>query len=235
MANVFEEMRDRLRRLAQWQRPDEDAQRELDRLSAEAARLVKAAEDHGAIDLGVEGWKWPDPVPAGFLPDDGLWLLCWRMICSIAAIADDGVPSNVGAARMGLVSEGDGIRLLAGRYDPKDWRERAEDYACVCDWLAKESQPDLGGVKPKRRRSRLIKIRPLTDLQAEAFDAVTQCDGNISMAARRLGKSEGTVRQHYKTAMDKLNFQGIKPTKQAMPTDKRGQTVVSKDRRKDLR
>jgi hypothetical protein len=68
---------------------------------------------------------------------------------------------------------------------------------------------------------------PWPKKQFEAFCAVFECEGNVSEAARRLGRDRKTVKQHYDAALAKLGAAAPKHKTVKLPTDRRGQSAVA--------
>jgi len=88
------------------------------------------------------------------------------------------------------------------------------------------------GEKPKRKRRRRkteSKTRALTAIQAEVVHIVGECKGNISEAARRLGKNRKTVDESYKSAMKKLGKSAVKHQTKRLSSDRRGQENLSQE------
>jgi hypothetical protein len=79
----------------------------------------------------------------------------------------------------------------------------------------------------KKRRSR--QPAKLTGKQLEACQIVGECKGNISKAAKQLGKDPKTVREHYEIGMAKLGKTAIKHETKSLPSDKRGQANIAND------
>lgn len=88
----------------------------------------------------------------------------------------------------------------------------------------------LAGDKPKRRRRATdAPVKPLTAKQAEAAQIVAECEGSISRAAKRLGKSPKTIRQHYQAGMKKLGKNAVKHATRRLSHDRRGQANIAED------
>jgi predicted DNA-binding protein (UPF0251 family) len=86
------------------------------------------------------------------------------------------------------------------------------------------------GQRVKRRRRKTDAApRPITAKQLEAAQIVAECKGNFSEAARRLGVSAKTVREHYHAGLQKLGRKAVKHGTQRLPSDRRGQDSVSSD------
>ena len=86
----------------------------------------------------------------------------------------------------------------------------------------------------RRRRKRPAQPKPMTALQLEAYETVSNCKGNFSQAADKLGKNRKTVEQHYNAALAKLatlkseTQANIVPKHRArkLSADQRGQEMV---------
>lgn len=85
----------------------------------------------------------------------------------------------------------------------------------------------------KRRQRGGYTPKPLTAIQTETVQRVSECDGDIAKAAKQMGKSYKTVQGAYQAAMKKLGATGIKrlpkAATQQLPHDKRGQVYMSKE------
>lgn len=98
--------------------------------------------------------------------------------------------------------------------------------------VAGDNHPAATSQSAKRRRTNRVKLateRPLTAVQAETVHVVGEHRGNISAAAKQLGKDAATVRECYKTAMKKLGRTATKHKTQAMGHDQRGQPDIATD------
>ncbi len=84
------------------------------------------------------------------------------------------------------------------------------------------------GKPSRRRRTKPADDKPLTQRQAEVVHIVAECEGNISKAAKQLGRNPKTVRETYATAMEKLGkaARPMKPKTLRAAVDKRGQETV---------
>lgn len=85
------------------------------------------------------------------------------------------------------------------------------------------------GQRPTKKRAR--RPRALTAKQAEVIEAVANCHGNMSEAARKLHLSRTTVVEQYDSAMKKVPeiVRMSSPTRrktQRLPTDSRGQSLL---------
>lgn len=88
-----------------------------------------------------------------------------------------------------------------------------------------------GGRLRSRRPARSPK--QLTAKQTEAVHLVGEHKGNVSAAARAMGRDPKTVRQHYEAGMKKLGKAGVPLGKTKRLThDRRGQPDVTTDRRR---
>jgi hypothetical protein len=84
---------------------------------------------------------------------------------------------------------------------------------------------------PNRRKRHHRAPRPITARQAQALDEVSRCAGNYTMAAKAMGCTAPTVRQHFEAGMKKLapaiqrayTRQLRKPRKRDLPHDRDGQ------------
>jgi len=89
--------------------------------------------------------------------------------------------------------------------------------------------------KPKRKRS--TKPRDVTAKELAAMQAVAEHKGNISQAAKSIGKDRSTVEDAYHRGMTKLGKTICKkrPSTQQLPRDRRGgeSTAAGEDRRAD--
>jgi hypothetical protein len=89
----------------------------------------------------------------------------------------------------------------------------------------------LTAPRPHRRRPRkLLSERPLTQAETRAVRAVSECSGNISAAARSLGKDQSTVNEQLKNAEKKLGrklWSSRKTKTKTLSVDKRGQADVA--------
>lgn len=87
--------------------------------------------------------------------------------------------------------------------------------------------------KPKKRPR--TSPRKTTPKQLEAIQMVGECKGNFAEAARKLSKDPKTIRQLYKAGLrnagDLAATLKSTPKKQRLPTDRRGQISVARDRR----
>lgn len=85
--------------------------------------------------------------------------------------------------------------------------------------------------KGKRRGKNKTGMDALTPRQTEVYAKVEECGGNFSEAARRLGRNESTVREHYQAALKKLGKLAVeKPRTGMLPNDRRGgETLSEKD------
>jgi predicted DNA-binding protein (UPF0251 family) len=89
----------------------------------------------------------------------------------------------------------------------------------------------------RRRRPGLRNVRPLTPRQLEATQAVADCEGNLSKAAKRLGIARNTLLEIYNAANEKLGIAALKKHRtHSTPKDRRGQDNLptDADRRKQL-
>jgi hypothetical protein len=94
--------------------------------------------------------------------------------------------------------------------------------------------PAISYKKPakSRKRNRTLPIeRPLTPNETEALNVVGQYNGNISKAARQLGKDRTTVGEQYKNGLAKLGRDSKEKYLKSiakLPVDNRGQTNVGR-------
>jgi hypothetical protein len=83
------------------------------------------------------------------------------------------------------------------------------------------------GKKNRRRRKSPSGIKPLTEIQLKTVHVVSVCDGNLSKAARELGRDRKTVEENYRAAMKKLGRAAVSHTKSQLPVGRRGEDLVS--------
>jgi hypothetical protein len=107
-------------------------------------------------------------------------------------------------------------------------RDRASELS------AAEAKGGGAGRKRKSRKRQSAKPRPVTPAQAEAVQIVGECKGNMSEAARRLGKDPKTVRQNYRAGLRNVGMSAAvlnqKPKTQNLPHDRRGQVIISDEK-----
>lgn len=90
-----------------------------------------------------------------------------------------------------------------------------------------------GGGKRPLRKNRPRPDRRLTVKQTEVMHVVGECKGNVSEAARQLGRDRKTVKQQYVAACKKLGAtSGERAKVKSLPHDRRGQVDLTADRRK---
>ena len=98
-------------------------------------------------------------------------------------------------------------------------------------------QPDAGAGPtrakgPTRRKHRQRSPGKLTAKQLQAVQAFGNCNGNYARTAAELGVCRATAKQHIEAAYRKLGQKVPKtPMTRALPTDRRGNVSVDRDRR----
>lgn len=119
---------------------------------------------------------------------------------------------------------------------PGQWGDlnaaRADLLAMVRSLTAKATGKEM---KRRKRRRPSENRKQLTARQAEIVHLVAECKGNIAEAARRIGRDRKTVEQHYKAAMVKMGQAVTKPKTVTAPSDRRGQSTLSDDKRRSGR
>ena len=160
-----------------------------------------------------------------------------KEICGLAAM--------VRGASMQLAKIGD---LYAGQsnspyfygMEKKPWAKVRSD---LLRWLRKLQQALLMARafcsdaqkrrKPKRKRAsdKPRKPRPPTLRQLEVIQIVGECIGNLSAAARKLGRDRKTIEGSYRAGMMKLGktVYNSKDKTRLLARDRRGQATVSED------
>jgi DNA-binding CsgD family transcriptional regulator len=100
----------------------------------------------------------------------------------------------------------------------------------LAEFLAHPEPASGDGKRSGKRRTRNrppATPKPLTAKQVEAVQMVGDCKGNFAEAARRLGVTSKTVRQHYRAAITKTGQTVVKHATKALPSDRRGQTNLA--------
>jgi hypothetical protein len=95
-----------------------------------------------------------------------------------------------------------------------------------------QSRRITGKRAPPRRR--LVSPRPLTDIQALTCQRVGECDGDITKAAKQLGKHRKTVEQSFKEGMRKLGQEAghqVRAATQRLTRGRRGEVLVDHEGR----
>jgi DNA-binding CsgD family transcriptional regulator len=128
------------------------------------------------------------------------------------------------------------MATLAGAHLPEtlrawaaEMRQHAEAPAGVTHDGTQGGQAGKPNRSRRRRRKTDAAPRPMTAKQTEAVQIVGECKGNFSEAARRLGVSPKTVREHYQAGLRKLGRKAVKHATQRLPSDRRGQDSISSD------
>jgi hypothetical protein len=179
--------RDRFQRLASEFRGIEahdqaDGDLYVRRVSALAAKALAAAQRDGAVKLPLDGWT----------PLDGeneTWSVAWRMIVGVLERQyPDGLLAGVGIVRQTEQTE----HVVVGELQPRDWQQRAREYAVVCDLLAKLAGDPSADPPGKQQAA----DDPLTSLSAEdrAIAILARDPGIRSIAA--VARLVGCSRQH---------------------------------------
>jgi hypothetical protein len=147
---------------------------------------------------------------------------------SRAAVADLGSYGRGGASDEDLNRLDVAIRRL---------RDIAASGAAIEGATSGKKPPSAGRRKAKtsrRRRTPTDPIKPLTPRQAEYVQTVSECQGNMAEAGRRLAVDRKTVAEGHKVALAKLGKKQMAHTTKLLKTDRRGQAdIAAEDDRRE--
>src|SRR5262249_48867279 len=117
--------------------------------------------------------------------------------------------------------------------------EKREQLECELGILHGLLEEENRRAQPKARRRRKPTTRKITERQAAALAVFAQCQGNTKEAASRLGITRQGADKLIKSALVKAGYSAAKylslrPQTQALPVDRRGQSVTAdgEDRRR---
>jgi hypothetical protein len=154
------------------------------RVCALAAKRVAECEAGGLIHVPIEGGWMPQPAFPPPLDDTELWFLSWITVCQTFQNQHPSrVPTSPGLWRWEqtaeIVREGTAESDWEGTVDSvwegtaldKDWRQRALEYALVCELLADvcgKPATEPSGEPASTNRGKNVNARMLEAIQEDA-------------------------------------------------------------------
>jgi hypothetical protein len=136
-----------------------NAERYIQRHTGDACRLIQPHWQTIVSRAGID-WTGPEPFPAAEpcdpVTDLQLWALAWQSIAGVLWISMRG-HHWPGMPELTTTRREPGLSVSTVTHNAADWRERANDYAEICDalagWLSEE--PDGDEIKPQKPAKRI--------------------------------------------------------------------------------